>query len=384
MPEDFSPEITSSLLSVRSRSPESYSSYCHIHCSQPQVHGLIRKKPRILSELADFVSAGGTDLLSELRTRLLTWKEENSGGSEVLNSNLMIILILPKVRTGKSRAPEAVEISVFYCFDKIKKIGQKLGLWSEIGGQIGVLIGTEPKQRGEDISIDLLNPLSHFSREMAAKLNGYPEPVDLRISAVGMGSLGSPVVTNLFRGGFGNWTLIDPDMLMPHNLARHVLTDQFVGIEKTDAMTDLIGAIIKEEGLVKGIPANVMRPGKYCDEVRKALKDSDILVDMSASVSVARFLSLEVDSSARRISLFISPTGDDLVLLAEDENRKTRLDQIEMQYYRAIVANGDLSGHFKAVEGRRNMGSHAAISRLPSHKIMPLSMVQSGPVLSVR
>ena len=327
-----------------------------IHYSQPQAHGVIRKKPRTLSELARFASAGGTDLLSELRARLRTWKEENSGGTEVLNSNLIIILILPKVRIEENQAPEAVEVSAFYCFEVIKKIGEKLGLWSEVGGQIGTLIGIKPKQRGEDIQIDMLNPLSNFNREMAANLNGYPNPVDTNISAIGIGALGAPVVTNLFRSGFAKWTLIDPDKLMPHNLARHILTDRYVGIEKTVGMSELLGSIIQEEGLIRGIPADVTAPGKHCDEVKKALENSDILLDMSASVSVARFLSLDISSPARRISLFMNPTGEDLVLLAEDKDRKSTLDQIEMQYYRSIAEDDDLSGHFNAVKGRRRYG----------------------------
>lgn len=327
-----------------------------IHYSQPQAHGVICRKPRTLSELADFASAGGTDLLSELRTRLRTWKEENSGGTEVLNSNLIIILILPKLRMEGNQTPETVEVRVFYCFDKVKKIGEKLGVWSEVGGQIGTLIGIQPKQRGEDIQIDLLNPLSCLNREMAANLNGYPAPVDTNISAIGIGALGAPVVTNLFRSGFAKWTLIDHDKLMPHNLVRHILTDRHVGNEKTVGMSEFLEGIIQGDGLVRGIPADVMAPGKYGDEVKKALEDSDILLDMSASVSVARFLSLDISSPARRISLFMNPMGEDLVLLAEDEDRKSRLDQIEMQYYRAIAENGDLSRHFNAVEGRRRYG----------------------------
>ena len=37
---------------------------------------------------------------------------------------------------------------------------------------------------------------------------------------------------NLVRSGFGIWTLIDEDELMPHNLARHALPPWCVGMPK--------------------------------------------------------------------------------------------------------------------------------------------------------
>ena len=112
-----------------------------VHLCKPQAHGIIRQKPNTLSELADFVSTGGIDLISELRSRLRKWKEQFSHGDEVLNSNLVIILLLPKIRKKEAHAPEAMEIRVFYCFENISKIGVKLGVWSLFGKEIGTLIG---------------------------------------------------------------------------------------------------------------------------------------------------------------------------------------------------------------------------------------------------
>jgi tRNA A37 threonylcarbamoyladenosine dehydratase len=37
----------------------------------------------------------------------------------------------------------------------------------------------------------------------------------------GAGALGSQLMNNLSRAGFGRWTIVDNDKLLPHNLARN-------------------------------------------------------------------------------------------------------------------------------------------------------------------
>ena len=58
-----------------------------------------------------------------------------------------------------------------------------------------------------------LNPRPGFSRALAAEVNGEGRGDSSRVIAVGVGALGSQVVSNLVRGGFGQWTLVDHDLL---------------------------------------------------------------------------------------------------------------------------------------------------------------------------
>ena len=62
--------------------------------------------------------------------------------------------------------------------------------------------------------------------------------------------------------------------------------------------------------------------------MRVALGETSLILDMSASVTVARHLALKAESSARRASLFLTPTGEDL-LLAEDKERTVPLDSLD-------------------------------------------------------
>jgi integrative and conjugative element protein (TIGR02256 family) len=86
------------------------------------------------------------------------------------------------------------------------------------------------------------------------------------------------------------------------------------------------------------------------------LNEASLILDMSASVTVARHLTLRPKSSARRASLFLTPTGEDLVLLAEDRDRSIRLDSLEMQYYRALAVDERLKGHFQPLDHQRRYG----------------------------
>ena len=72
---------------------------------------------------------------------------------------------------------------------------------------------------------------------------------------------------------------------------------------------------------------------------------SDIILDASASIPVARHLVHDVDASARRISIFLNPSGTDVVMLVEDGKRLITLDSLEMQYYRYLINDPSLENH---------------------------------------
>jgi hypothetical protein len=57
------------------------------------------------------------------------------------------------------------------------------------------------------------------------------------------------------------------------------------------------------------------------------------------------------------VCFFLNPVGSDLIMLAEDRRRQTRLDALEMQYYRAILRDERLRDHFRRPEGRVRYGT---------------------------
>ena len=103
------------------------------------------------------------------------------------------------------------------------------------------------------------------------------------------------------------------------------------------------------------IVADVLNPSESPETPEKlenAFTNADIILDASASVPVARHLVHDVDSSGRRISIFLNPDGTDVVILAEDAKRKISLDFLEMQYYRYLINDVCLADHLKRKHGR--------------------------------
>ncbi|MGA7741100.1 MAG: ThiF family adenylyltransferase [Polyangia bacterium] len=358
-----------------------------IHRTTPHTHGVIHRCPQTLEDLATLLQSTGLDLLVELRDRLMKWKTADQA---VLDARLLIVVLVPMRRTNNSEA-ERVETWAFCLGDggtnqgaptdlRIRDVGQRIGLWDVSSGYIGIHVPLDIAKRGDSIRVDVLNVSFELTRRMAASLNGDDQPGDVRIAAVGAGALGSQVALNLARSGFGRWTLIDHDRLMPHNTARHALPGFGVGSNKAQATAVVANSILGSENLFAALPVDVLVPGNRIDEFSKVLREADCILDVSTSVAVARLLACGVDSRARRISLFMTPSGEDLVLLAEDKERTFRLDSLEMQYYRAVINDPALEGHLGEKGQRRRYGQSCRdiTSALPQHMVALHAAIAAG------
>lgn len=320
--------------------------------AQPQVHGVIWSQPKTLSELQDLVAGAGLDILAALRDRLGGWRHDNR---EILDSKLVLILWLPKKRKETSPV-EATDIWAFLTAATLKDVGEALGLWQVQNDEIADLIPRDLARRGEDVQVDILRPVSGFSSEGAAYLSGTDQE-SAKVTAVGAGALGSQVILNLIRSGWGRWDIVDNDHLLPHNLARHALPGWALGSRKAPALATVANNLFQAEDVACGIVADALQSQDH-EALRRSLSEADLVVDLSASVTVARHLAIDVQSPARRISLFLSPDGSDLVLLVEDKSRRIRLDDLEMQYYREVVNRPEFADHLRA-DGRLLRYAHS-------------------------
>lgn len=323
--------------------------------AKPQAHGVIHKQPVTLQALAELLAPAGVELLPELRSRLGTWQRE-CNYQDFHQARLALVVVLPKTRAPGS-AVEATETWAFIAVQTIAEVGEQIGVWGLSEGVPGLLIGADETKQGDEIGLALLNPTETFTRERAARLSGLGPRDGRNVVAVGLGALGSQVFLNLVRTGFGEWVLIDPDLLLPHNLARHALTGSFVGSAKAEAMALLANDLFRSEPIAHSLMADILDPGEASEELGAALQNADIVLDTSASIAVARHLARDVDTAARRVSLFLSPTGDDAVLLAEDTARTIPLDLLEMQYYRHLTRNPKLADHLQGKQGTVRYGA---------------------------
>lgn len=317
----------------------------------PQPHGLIRRVPNNVLELHEFLTFAKLDVISALRKTLIDVVLKNKENKKLLDPQLIILLALPKTKT-EGDVVESIDIWAFLTALSVREIGKELGIWNVLDGEVGLVFEIDETKNGKTIDILPLNPTLPFSRERASILNGKSNRENKKIVAIGLGALGSQIFINLVRSGYGEWTLIDNDSFFPHNLARHALYGFAVGYPKTETLAHLANTMIYGEPIATPIVADVLEPGEDIEKVNNSLKEAALILDMSTSIAVARHLSRDNDSQAQRISMFLNPSGTDVVMLAEGLERKTPLDFLEMQYYRAMINDPLLEGHLTSNHGR--------------------------------
>lgn len=317
----------------------------------PQQHGIIRRQPSTLKELHDLTELVGFDLISVLADALLGIRQEKNA----LNYPLVLIVRFPKLRQEGGNV-ESIDSFAFLFNTTIQEVGEDIGIWELPEGlqNVGLLCPRDLTKNGEHIPILLLNLNFNLSRKRAALLNGFTDKCDLKIVAIGAGALGSQVSANLIRAGFGLWTIVDHDRFLPHNLSRHAAFGA-IGYFKAELLADSLNTITPDEPAVSFINADVIDARNQNAKIVESFQSADLILDMSANPTVARYLAYNENSTARRISLFLNPSGTALVCLLEDESRKIKLDQLELQYYRAILQCPEL-GELLNASGRLRYG----------------------------
>jgi len=343
-------------------------------------HGVIRRAPGSIADLHEFLKDGGFDLLSVMRSAFKTFHARK----EIRNACFLLVLVIPKCR-APGAAPESYDTWAFLTSKSIIEVGQAIGVWQLQDKSVALHLVPDSAKTGSDVALDLLNPVHAMSNDFAARLNGLPAANPARIAAVGLGAIGSQVFSNLFRAGVGQWTLIDDDRLMPHNVARHALYGDAVGFHKAQVLAALADASIDGSPVAAPVEANVLRPGDKADQLANAFAEASVILDMSASVPVARHLVAEVESSAQRVSVFTNPSGKDLVLLAEGVRRKVHLDMLEMQLYRAVATVESLRDHLSGTDGHLRYGRSCrdVSSRLPQDLVALHAAIASRELKAV-
>jgi hypothetical protein len=152
----------------------------------------------------------------------------------VLNARLAIIVALPLTRVPGG-AVERFNLWVFASLSTVRDVRIDIGTWVPDGGTAGLLLTADESRRGNDTKVEVLSPYLEFGPAAAASANGLT-PDRLKVVGVGAGALGSQLIATLYRTGFGDWTVVDQDDLLPHNLARHVLTAEYVGSPKAHGL----------------------------------------------------------------------------------------------------------------------------------------------------
>ena len=220
------------------------------------------------------------------------------------------------------------------------------------GAPLGrVLVPEFDEANAREVGVVALQPIRAIDQAAAKFHNGLdPQAPDPNVVLIGAGALGSQLHSHLSRMGWGRWTLIDEDTLLPHNVVRHRLGENAVGFPKVIALR-CASAVETPHNPVERAFAEDFLAIKDNSEMLASCRDAHLLLDASTSIAVARYLARDLDSPARRASLFLNPKGREAVMLMEDAGRSLPLDALESQYYRAVLRDGRLDQHIRK-EGR--------------------------------
>jgi ThiF family/Prokaryotic E2 family A/Prokaryotic homologs of the JAB domain len=344
----------------------------------PQEQGQIRFPPQTLRELTDLLSAQGIDLLAAIQSRINAALEQDvtatgSGPrSEALEARLGVIVAFPMQDEGGTTTA-GIDLRGFFSLATVAEIGRNVGCLERTpDGAYGRVLFGRPTA-SDDALISGEMHIGH-DRELAALVSGTDRIDARKVVMIGAGAVGSHVSAFLAREGFFSWTIVDDDHYLPHNVPRHVLPPGAVGMFKARALASSISRLLRD-GDATPVIADALNPGEAAEGLRAAFAACDLLLDASASITVARRLADEEPSRLRRMSFFFNPDGTDAVLLVEPEDRRSTLRDLEAQHYAMILQDPALRGHLRMNEGRiaYSGACRQATNRMPETRVAMLS-----------
>jgi hypothetical protein len=342
----------------------------------------LRNAPSTFGSLARALSLRGVDLVADLRTRMKDWYGAKKSDAGRLGSLLAIIVEFP-VMTPNDKPTSFADTRAFVPSCKLGDLGVAIGALfpaaTDQGSQSGyapALVAEVDERALDAIPIEVASVHIEFDQEQAAELAGLPQADTRKVVMVGAGAIGSQTAMILAREGRFTWTVVDDDRLLPHNLARHSLEFQHLGQSKATALCGQLNGLRPPNSApsAKAILCNVLTPGEHEAELNEALNGADVIIDASASVAAARFLS-DHATKARRASAFFNPAGEAVVVLVEPADRHLTLRDLEAQYYRAVLRQPELERHLSATGERfaYTGACRALTNRIPQSRAAILS-----------
>lgn len=346
----------------------------------PSAMKRLKFAPQNLASLAAMLGERGIDLPNELRNRLNSWLAEGTAAAWRLNARFGVIVEMP-VLSPLGIAMAGVDHRAFVTARSAGDIAVALGIAqpSPAGlGKVGYvkIIGTPAPDHAAIAAIEVQSAEVHlaFEPDLAARLSGRSEADPRKAILVGAGAIGSHLGDCLAREGRFEWTIIDDDRLLPHNLARHVASGNRVTQRKARIVADEINSTLAGAPRAAAIAANLFADGEVGAAIDQALGAADLIIDATASVVAARHLS-DHAARGRRASVFFNPAGQASVLLAEPMGRALTLRDLEAQYLGLVLRTERLNEHLGSeAETIAYTGACRAITnRIPQSRAAILS-----------
>ena len=312
----------------------------------------LRHAPATLGELAEMLTTAGIDAYADLAGRFEEWLADGEAAAWRLNARFAVIVEMPIV-SPRGERQEGVDLRAFVSAKSAGDIAVALGVALNTTRQQGSKVGYVQRigqhlldqQAVDAISMQTAEVHLDFERDLAARLAGRSTPDTRRVVLIGAGAMGSHLADCLVRDGRFRWTIIDDDRLLPHNLARHIARNDQTSRYKAAILADHLNTtLIDHLPVARPLSVNLLATGALGAGSSEALDNADLIIDATASVPAARYLS-DHGAPARRLSTFFNPSGEAAVLLAEPVDRRLTLRDLEAQYLGLVLRTDRLGDH---------------------------------------
>jgi integrative and conjugative element protein (TIGR02256 family) len=305
---------------------------------QPVVHGIIEDVPSTMRELVDLFASKGQDVLPLFRKPMKD-RIPVAGAKLPAGGSYVVLIVHTPMKRAEGEAPSAVHQRGFMIAESYLELGRKIGAFIKLDSSYyrnEAIGGAAPEIHDlESIQIFQFNFLKKNSIEDFQYQSGV-EAKDGKYVLIGAGALGSTLANLWGRAGWGSWTIVDKDHIKPHNLTRHLGCDSQIGKSKATATAAMMLAATGGITKVSTISADATIDGQTT--LLTALSEADLVVDASTTLEYPRLASTH-SAWKRHVSVFLTPSGNSSVLLAENADRTQSLRTIEAQYIRAIIDN---------------------------------------------
>ena len=304
---------------------------------------LIEYRPSSFIDLGILLEKLGVNL-QELTIQFIKNISLSAKWSEQQNFQIIILLYLQKTRIENGPV-EDQEFWAFLIAEKIGDLAIKLGIMARNEGKLGVLLGQPISKDLELTHVFPLKPTFVLTKEFARTLSGLNQ-FDPRIMCIGAGALGSQVIINLARQGFGKWHIVDNDILLPHNLSRHSLSFLYGELNKANGVALEVNGLLNSDKSAEAYSVDILQEIKIeSSSLHQTMAECDLIADFSTSRAVSRMLAF-LDNPTGVITSFITSNGQYLVILSEGNGRKVHLDDLEAQFLSTVIDTPELSAIF--------------------------------------
>lgn len=192
-----------------------------------------------------------------------------------------------------------------------------------------------------------------FTSELASRISGKENKEKLLF--LGAGALGSKIFIHNLRGGNNNMTVVDKDIFLHHNLARHSLHSGRLGKNKAVAIIKEAQDYfeVQQTKNLKAIPLDILTLNA------SDFNEHQVVVDSTASLNVQNWLT--VNPNIKNHSLYraeIVHKGSLGILYKEGKDRNPRIDDLVNYTYFGALS-------YSEIEAWRQYDVNTELENLP-------------------